>query len=56
MDPRATAIHLEVWFEGQSPVGRAFDDHGDSREFAGWTALVASIDQLLAATRPGAAS
>jgi hypothetical protein len=53
MDPRATAIHLEVWLDGESPVGRAYDDDGTSRDFAGWTSLVATIDVLLTSSQPG---
>jgi hypothetical protein len=53
MDPRATAIHLEVWLDGESPIGHAYDDQGSSRPFAGWTSLVATIDDLLTGAHPG---
>jgi hypothetical protein len=47
VDPPATAIHLEVRLDGALPIGRAYDDRGSSREFAGWMALVATIDDFL---------
>jgi hypothetical protein len=53
VDPKATAIHLEVRLDGELPVGRAYDDQGSIREFAGWTALVATIDDLLTIAQPG---
>ncbi len=56
MDTRATVIHLEVWLDGESPVGRAYDDQGGTRPFAGWLALVATIDDLLAISQPGSDS
>jgi hypothetical protein len=53
MDPRATAIRLEVWLDGESPIGRAYDEQGGSRAFAGWTSLVATIDDLLTGAGQG---
>jgi hypothetical protein len=53
VDPQATAIHLEVRLVGDLPIGRAYDDQGSTREFAGWMALVAAIDDLLTITQPG---
>jgi hypothetical protein len=53
VDPRAIAIRLELWLDGESPIGRAYDERGASREFAGWTSLVATIDHLIEAARPG---
>lgn len=53
VDPRATAIRLEVWLDGESPVGHAYDDQGGRRAFAGWTSLVATIDDLLAGEHRG---
>ncbi|MBP2368525.1 hypothetical protein [Pseudonocardia parietis] len=51
MDSRA--IHLEIRLDGESPVGRAYDERGGTREFAGWMGLVAVIDDLLGASPPG---
>ena len=56
MDPRATAIHLEVRLDGDSPVGRAYDERGSAREFAGWMSLVAAIDDLMTTPPQGADS
>jgi hypothetical protein len=53
MDPRATPIHLEVRLDGESPCGRAYDERGSVREFAGWLALVAAIDDLVSIPEPG---
>lgn len=53
MDPRATAIHLKVRLVGDLPIGRAYDDQGSTREFSGWMALVATIDDLLTFTQRG---
>jgi hypothetical protein len=44
---RVTAIHLEIRLDGESPTGRAYDERGCTREFAGWMALVATIDDFL---------
>lgn len=56
VDPQATAIHLEVRLDGESPIGRAYDDRGSIREFAGWMGLVATIDDLLTAAQPRSTS
>jgi hypothetical protein len=31
VDPRATAIHLEVWLDGGSPIGHTYVDQGSGR-------------------------
>jgi hypothetical protein len=49
---RATAIHLEIWLDGESPTGRAHDDRGSTREFVGWMALLATIDAFLTTAQP----
>jgi hypothetical protein len=54
VDTPVTAIRLEVRLVGDLPVGRAYDDRGSTREFAGWMALVATIDGLLSIAQPGA--
>ncbi|MDN5861762.1 MAG: hypothetical protein L0H84_24440 [Pseudonocardia sp.] len=46
------AIRLEIRLDGESPVGRAYDDRGGSNEFAGWMGLVAVIDDLMRAWPP----
>jgi hypothetical protein len=55
VDTRATAIHLEVWRDGESPTGRAYDDRRGIREFAGRLGLVAMIDKAPRAAQPGSA-
>ncbi len=55
VDTRATAIPLEVWRDGESPTGRAYDDRRDTREFAGRLGLVAMIDKTLGTAQPGSA-
>jgi hypothetical protein len=52
-NPEQTAFRLEIWMDGESPIGRAYDERGASREFAGWTSLDATIDHLIAAAQPG---
>lgn len=52
MDHRAIAIRLELWLDGKSPIGRAYDEQGAVREFAGWTSLVATIDDLITPASP----
>lgn len=39
--------------DGEWPIGRAYEEMGASRKFAGWTSLVATIDHLIAAAQPG---
>jgi hypothetical protein len=53
VDTPVTAIRLEVRLVGDLPVGRAYGDQGSTRDFAGWMALVATIDGLLTITQPG---
>jgi hypothetical protein len=40
-------ITLRISLDGEIPTGHASDDHGLSRDFAGWVGLVAAIDGLL---------
>jgi hypothetical protein len=39
VDTRATAIHLEIQLDGESPTGRAYDDQRGTRALAGGWAL-----------------
>jgi hypothetical protein len=55
VDARATAIHLEIWLDGESPTGSAYDDRGCTREFAGSMGLVAMIGGFLTTAQPGSA-
>jgi hypothetical protein len=47
MDAGPTTICMELRLEGEMPTGRASDDHGHVKHFAGWLGLVAAIDELL---------
>jgi hypothetical protein len=47
VDAEPTTIRMELRLDGDLPTGRACDDSGRMREFAGWLALVAAIDELL---------
>jgi hypothetical protein len=47
VDSEATTIRMELRLDGDLPTGRASDDSGRVREFAGWLGLVAAIDELL---------
>jgi hypothetical protein len=51
MDAGAKMIRMELRLDGDLPTGRASDEHGSVKEFAGWLGLVAAIDELL--SRPG---
>jgi hypothetical protein len=42
-----TTICMELRLDGETPTGRASDDHGHVKHFAGWLGLVAAIDELL---------
>lgn len=43
----AKTIRMELRLDGDMPTGRASDDSGRVRDFAGWLGLVAAIDELL---------
>ena len=43
-----TTIRMELRLDGDLPTGRASDEQGRVKDFAGWLGLVAAIDELLA--------
>jgi len=51
VDGQMTTIRMELRRDGDFPTGRACDDDGRVRDFAGWLGLIAAIDELLGAER-----
>ncbi len=51
VDEEMTTIRMELRRDGDLPTGRACDDDGRVRDFAGWLGLIAAIDELLGAER-----
>jgi hypothetical protein len=47
MEPAPITIRMELRLDGDLPRGRASDDSGAVKDFAGWLGLVAAIDELL---------
>ena len=46
MDRPASAIRLELWLDGDAPIGRAIG-RDEERQFAGWLGLVSAVEALM---------
>lgn len=47
MDQPAHVVQLELWFDGDSPTGRAIAHGEPQRRFTGWLGLVAAVEALV---------